>query len=239
MPISLRRSIRYLYQSFSKALTDPCMFDVVLDLFDAFATLHALLNRAFARKGILGTEVPSRQAQRPWRGSHGTAVQPGRRDAGCARSSNDEILPRCLLLGHGPRIPRRPKSARSGSGRTNQVRPRYRRLYASPDGVLNSSIDRLGVLAKIGPIPDVSCHSLNFGTEDKARLAFFTIDVAQWPTSPATTTLSMKAATWCSMPWLKRRRRNRFSTRTTRTSASGFPRRFRRCWGRCWCSAPT
>ena len=52
------------------------------------------------------------------------------------------------------------------------------RLYATPDGVLNSSIGRLGALAKIGPIPGVSCHSLNFGTEDKARLAFFTIDVA-------------------------------------------------------------
>ena len=50
IPVSLRRTIRYLYQSFATILADPCMFDVVLDLYDTFAALHAVLTEHLPEK---------------------------------------------------------------------------------------------------------------------------------------------------------------------------------------------
>lgn len=53
IPKSMRRTIAYMYQDFSNCLADPFLFDGVLDLYDAFATLYEVLTdflpRQFAR----------------------------------------------------------------------------------------------------------------------------------------------------------------------------------------------
>lgn len=44
IPSSLRRTIRYLYQEYSRCLADPFLFEVAVDLFDCFYTLHRVIS---------------------------------------------------------------------------------------------------------------------------------------------------------------------------------------------------
>lgn len=59
MPRSLRRAVEFLYQDFATLIADPFLFDVVLDLYDSFATLHAVLTDHLPR--ILARPDASRQ----------------------------------------------------------------------------------------------------------------------------------------------------------------------------------
>jgi hypothetical protein len=177
VPISLRRSIRYIYRSFATTLSDPCMFDVVLDLYDTFATLHAVLTEHLPE---LGHWVQK--------------FSPGISHVLCEDRTGQ--LSRLVEAMQNALLHRTAKSypdiafwdmAREFRGGLNQIVLAadapikcglgVARLYATSDDVSERTIDRLGVFAKIGPIPGVSCHSLNLGTEDKARLAFFTVDI--------------------------------------------------------------
>lgn len=47
VPMSLRRTIEYLFQDFATFIADPFAFDNVLDLYDCFATLHRMLVTEF------------------------------------------------------------------------------------------------------------------------------------------------------------------------------------------------
>ncbi|HET6252370.1 MAG TPA: hypothetical protein VFE47_32080 [Tepidisphaeraceae bacterium] len=49
IPLHLRRTIEYLYQNFATIIADPLMFDAILDLYDTFATLHAILTSHLPR----------------------------------------------------------------------------------------------------------------------------------------------------------------------------------------------
>ncbi|MFO0847184.1 MAG: hypothetical protein U0871_01310 [Gemmataceae bacterium] len=56
LPVSLRRATHYLFQIYAHCLSDPFLFDSVLDLHDTFATLHNLLCRILPAAPDGGTD---------------------------------------------------------------------------------------------------------------------------------------------------------------------------------------
>lgn len=179
IPRSLRQTIRYLYQNFAIIVRDPFLFDLVLDLYDTFATLHALLTEHLPAE-LERTDQPHID--------HGRVKQLSMMVA----AVNDALAHRMLRA--YPENPIREMGIDYRGG-LNQILfaadvpvkcglgmlRKYvyeQRLAQDPqaDRVV-SHRDSVGGLIQIDFEPGATCYPLAFGTESSARLAFFRVDV--------------------------------------------------------------
>ncbi|MGR3304149.1 MAG: hypothetical protein ACUZ8I_16850 [Candidatus Scalindua sp.] len=170
IPVSLRRSIEFLYQNFAILIADPFLFDVVLDLYDTFATLHAVLtehlpaqlqsealdnidNERIKQISLLVDAIHNALTHRML-GAYPDMVF---RDMAIDfRGGLNQIM-------HTADVP-----VKCGLG--------LLRKYVMPES-RSQKRDTIGSLTHITYTPGIKCCALNIGVEHKARLAFFEVDV--------------------------------------------------------------
>jgi len=173
VPVALRRTIEYLYLDFATLIADPFMFDVVLDLYDTFATLHETLTEHLPevvwkesgyRLGLLDARR-TEQLAKLVQALHNAlmhrvslAYPEGRlRDMAIDYRGG---LNQVLLAADAP--------VKCGLGL-------LRRYVLAPEREQERHI--VGAVTSVGFIPGAKSHSLCFGTEDKVKLAYFEVDV--------------------------------------------------------------
>jgi hypothetical protein len=177
LPVSLRRSIEFLFQNFAALISDPYLFDSVLDQYEMFATLHALLT------SHLPAQLESERQN---------SAYPIYLDQRRIKQLSDLVEAIHNAASHRmlkayPEEQKR-EMAIDFRGGLNQM------LY-SADAVLKCGLSLLrriayehddgaapkrssvGGIIKIGFEPGARCFPLAFGTEDKAKLAYFELDV--------------------------------------------------------------
>ncbi len=170
VPVSLRRSIEFLYQNFAILIADPFLFDIVLDLYDTFATLHAVLTehlpvqlqsealnsideKRVKQLALLVDAIHNALTHRMLR----AYPEVGFRDMAIDyRGGLNQIM-------HTADV-----SIKCGLG--------LLRKYAMPKDE-GKHRDIVGSLTRISYIPGIRCCALHLGTEHKARLSFFEVDV--------------------------------------------------------------
>ena len=177
VPVALRRTIQYLYQDFATVLGDPFLFDLVLGLYDAFATLYAVLTQHLRRSRA--EEVDKLAGE--WLG-----ILDEKRVEQLAMlvdATHNALMHRVLRA--YPEAPIR-DMAIDFRGGLNQ-------LLAAADAPMKCGLgilrkftradrrealrDRVGALTRVSFCPGAACYSLHFGCEDNARLAYFAVDV--------------------------------------------------------------
>ena len=179
VPISLRRSIEYLYQDYATLIADPFLFDVVLDLYDSFATLHAVLTdhlpKILGAKNVESTICPPRLLDEQRVEQLSTLIH-----------AIDDALEHRMVGAH-PDIRFRDMSIDFRGG-FNQVllaadAPMkcglglLRRLVQNPDSSSGTGRETVGALIQIHFVPGARFHILTLGTERWARLGFLAGDV--------------------------------------------------------------
>ncbi|MCX5638682.1 MAG: hypothetical protein NTX52_13480, partial [Planctomycetota bacterium] len=178
IPVSLRRTIEYLYQDFAILIADPFLFDAVLDLYDIFATLHTLLTEHLP--SALRAEIE------PSDGDSLGYLDEGRVEqlSMLVDAIHDALMHRVLKA--YPEAPVR-DMAIDFRGGLNQILLAadapvkcglgLLRKYALGKGK-GSPRNIVGGITRISFMPGARCRSFLFGTEDKAQLACFEADVA-------------------------------------------------------------
>lgn len=177
IPISLRRRVEFLYQSFAILIGDPHTFDLVLDLYDTFLTLHAILTKHL--KAIRAKEVEEYGGPQVHYLDEGRIAQLSSLiDAihnalmhRIAKSSYQDINYREMEIdfrgGLNQILMAADSPVKCGLGLARKL------LSNSED----NARDRMGGLTLINSMPGARINNLNFGTEIKARLAYFEADV--------------------------------------------------------------
>jgi hypothetical protein len=169
LPVSLRRSVEHLYQSFAICIADPFLFDMVLDFYDVFATLHGVLtdylpqvykseNNVIDEKtvqeiALLVDVISSAFARRMSKAYPEQQIRDMSIDF---RGGLNQIL----LAADVP--------VKSSFGLV--------RKFAFPHGKTEYR-DRVGSVTRISFLSGASCRPLNLGIENQARLACFEMDV--------------------------------------------------------------
>jgi len=176
VPVSLRRTIEYLYQDFAMIMADPFLFEVALDLYDTFATLHAVLTEHLPEK---------------------LAGESGRSEANLGVLDEGRVEQIAMLVGamQNALAHRMAKAHHESSIRDMAIdfRGGLNQILLSSDAVMKCGLGILrryvlngkeenksamvGVPTCVSFKPGARCYSLEFGIEDKAQLAFFEVDV--------------------------------------------------------------
>jgi hypothetical protein len=180
IPISLRRTIEYMYNNFAVLIADPFLFEVVLDIYDTLATLHALL-----------TEHLPKLLMKPGRKKTNLVYLDEGRVEQLAMLI--EAVQNAMLHSLAKAYPEFQKSdmAIDFRGGLNQILHSADSVMKCGLSVLRKHVikerkkgsqndyerDIVGVPTIVSCIPGARCYSLNFGTEDKAQLAFLKVDV--------------------------------------------------------------
>ncbi|HUW81402.1 MAG TPA: hypothetical protein VMZ31_01250 [Phycisphaerae bacterium] len=179
LPLSLRRTIEHLYQTFAILLGDPFVFDVPLDLYDTFATLHAVLTEH------LPATTVGRQIPRPYIGSVVLDRERVEQLALLTEAIQNALSHRIMKA---YREPLTRENAMDFRGGLNQI------LLAADapvkcglsllrpdaaDGGNGRTAERVGVgvVTRLSAVPGASCYSVKMGTEGQATLAFYEVDV--------------------------------------------------------------
>lgn len=177
MPSSLRRAIENLYQNYATILADPMVFDVVLDLYDTFVVLHAVLTKHLP--GVFQSTAGEGSA------TH-TVLDEGRamQLAALVDVLHNALTHRVFKASKGAIVRDMSSDLRGGM---NQILLAADapvkcalglvRHFASASGVSYRLGERLGALARISFAPGAECCSLRLGVEHEAQLAFFDVDV--------------------------------------------------------------
>lgn len=192
IPLSLRRSIEHLYQNFAIVIADPFLFDVVLDIYDTFATLHRLLTEFLPdsikavrhkygkdviplldrnRTDQLSMLVEALQNALMHRMAKAYPEVSIRDMAIDFRGGMNQIL----LAADAP--------VKCGIGLVRDYH--YHSEKLQPDVKSNEQQGKgkflrhseIGVLVKIGASPGAGIYSLSFGAEEHVKLGFFVMDV--------------------------------------------------------------
>jgi len=174
LPVPLRRTIEYLYQDFATMIADPFLFDVALDLYDTFATLHAVLTEHLPKQlkdkdeQRLGVDLLLLEGERVEQiGMLVDAIH----NALMHRIA--KVYPECQVR----------DMAIDFRGGLNQVllavdAPMKCGLGLMRKYVLHTKrYDVVGVVTRVGFRPDVRCCSLRLKTEKEAQLAYYEVDV--------------------------------------------------------------
>ena len=174
LPVSLRRTIEHLYQVFAATLGDPFLFDSVLDLYDAFATFHAILVKY----------LPELRRQETGRGPKEElgALDQGRVEqlAHFVDALQNALSHRIQKAYPEPHIRETGIDFRAGLNQTILASDAVLtsgvgllRRHAWQNDEKNTRTARTGAVAHISPLPGVGCYPLELGTEKDAILAFF------------------------------------------------------------------
>jgi hypothetical protein len=177
VPVSLRWTLEYIYQNYAILTADPFLFDVVLDLYDTFATLHAVLTRHLpaARRRQLNRKPDQ------WLG----ALDAGRVEqlAMLAQAIQNAMVHRMANAYPEARLRDMAVDFRGGLNQLVMAADvpvkcgmGLVRLHAHPSGK-RLDRDRLAAPTCIGFNPGARCVSLHLGTEDQARLGYCEVDV--------------------------------------------------------------
>ncbi len=177
IPLSVGRTILYLYDYCFNAIGNPASFDVILDLYDTFATFHAVLSEHLppvteSRQKQIGASVPTLDDDR-------------------VRQVSDMVgaMQSALLHRTSKAYPDISfwDMAQDSRGGLNQVvlaadapmkcALAIVRLFTGSRKFEERRREHVGVLAQINTRPGAECHSLRLGTERNARLAYFNVDV--------------------------------------------------------------
>lgn len=177
VPTSLRRTIEYLYQDFAIIIADPFLFDAVLDLYDTFATLHALLTEHLLC--VRALELRSTDGDSLGFLDEGRVEQLSM----LVGAIHDALMHRILKTYPEVHIREMEIDFRGGLNQIllaadSPVKCGLGLLRKYALGVCKGARrDTVGGLTRVGFMPGARCNLLMFGTEDKARLAYFEADV--------------------------------------------------------------
>ena len=179
IPRSLGRSIEHIYNTYAAILRDPFLFDVVLDLYDSFASLHVVLTEHLPVVRKAGAKD---NHARP-------VLDEGRvrQLAGFVDAMRNALVHRMYCASKEPYAGDMGMDLRGG---LNQIlfaadAPMkcglgVMRLYTDPGGK-RLGRERVGALTRIGLVPGATSLSLVLGTEEHVaeptRLGFFEVDV--------------------------------------------------------------
>jgi hypothetical protein len=188
VPVALRRLIDSLYQNFAILISDPFLFDAVLDLYDALATLHAVLtdylpNSRAEQSSERLPKIRWQQASERWIPYLG--LLDARRIeqlANFAQSLHDAMGHRLANAYLDNRVRDMAIDFRGG---LNQFLLAADAPLKCGLGVVrkfaregvSDTYDVIGGLTRTGFFPGARCHHLELGTEDKANLAYLEVDV--------------------------------------------------------------
>ena len=186
VPVALRGALQYAFEDFALLTGDPFYFDVLLDLYDTFGTLYAVLTRHLPRQQLGRCEAVGAQG-RPLldeaRVRHLSEIVAALHNAMLHRSSNafrdanwrDMAmdlrggLNQILLAADAP--------IKCGLG----VLRRFafdNDKARSRDATNRSPRDSVGCVMRVATTPGARCFKARFGVEKDARLAFFDVDVS-------------------------------------------------------------
>jgi hypothetical protein len=185
LPVSLNRNIELLFQNYASLIGDPFTIDSVLDLYDAFQSLHYLLTNCLYKNLI------SKEERKGERKIVGLDSDRTKQIAKIVDALNNSLIHRTMesypsgqnrdlasdfrgcmnqiLLSAGAPI-------KSGLGIVKRIinetlndLPKRNRQ--------NTGTMEIGGIIKIGFEPGERCVSTYFGTEDKVKIAYFELDV--------------------------------------------------------------
>ena len=178
IPASLRRNIESLFQNFAILVADYYSFDTVIDLYDAFATLHATLTDQL-------DTIRAKETQH----AHRIAIPP--LDDSRVQSLSEFVDALQNALSH-----RLANSYSEPVGRDMAIdlRGGLNQLLAAADATLKCGLgllrkyartpqgtkprrERVGGLTRITVRPGMRAFSLNLGTEKESQLCFVEADV--------------------------------------------------------------
>ena len=183
VPASLRRALEYCYQDFAIITADPFYFDVMLDLYDTFSTLHAVLVCHLPQKKLgmcEGTGSQGRALLDETKVRHLSEVVDALHNAVLHRTTNAfregnwrEMaidfrggINQILLAADAP--------VKCGLGILRRFAFHGTEKHASKNVKSRNSV---GCVMRVGTMPGARCYKARFGVEDSARLAFFDVDV--------------------------------------------------------------
>lgn len=176
LPISLRRTIEYLYQNFAVTIADPALFDVVLDLYDMFLTLHVTLTKYLPKQ--LNDKNEPKRIGKDLLLLEGERVEQIGMLVDAIHNALSHRIQKLYPEYHVRDI------AIDFRGGLNQILfavdapikcglGLMRRYVLGPD----RGYDAIGVLARVSFRPDARCCSLRLKTEKEAQLAYYEVDV--------------------------------------------------------------
>jgi hypothetical protein len=173
VPVSLRRTIEYVYHDFAIAIADPLIFDAILDLYDAFVTLCAVLSRHLpaTREKELGRPKDN------WLGLLDEE-----------RTEQLSLFAEAIDNAFTHRIPKAYPYLQVRDVSVD-FRGAINQLLLAPDAAMKCGLgllrryvladnrrETVGALMKVSFTPRAYIYSLNLGVENHARLAFFEVD---------------------------------------------------------------
>jgi hypothetical protein len=187
VPVPLRRTIEYLYRNFAIVSGDPFSFDVLLDLYDTFATLHAGLT-GDPPKHLGRCESSDLDDKGRDQGRILMDERKVRNLASLAEALHNAMAHRTL---NAFRTAEWRDMAVDFRGGLNQillatdaplkcglgVLRRFTAREAPPHSKRGTLKDTVGCFIRVGMTPGIRCHPIILGFERRARLAFFDADV--------------------------------------------------------------
>ncbi len=177
VPVALRRTIDHLYQEFASLLADSSMFDFVIDLYDVFATLHAVLTEHLLKARCRET---GRSPEAPFGPLDQSRIEQLAMLAGAIQNA---LAHRTVKVYPQSRIRDMATDFRGG---LNQVLLAADAVAKASLGLLRkhtlverqgSGRERVGVTTNVSSVPGAGCYVLKLGTEDDATLGFYEVDV--------------------------------------------------------------
>jgi len=176
VPVSLRRTMELMFSNYASLISNPNLFDSVIDLYDSFATLHVILTEYLPkeRKNAAKKEntnfrlINHNKVERLSElveGMHNALRMRVFKTIPEDKGMDLEVAFKGSLnqLIHAADVP-----VKCGLGLV--------RRYGLNLGSVERR-DRVGGFTSIGFVPGAKCHSLNLGVEDKAKLAHYEVDV--------------------------------------------------------------
>jgi hypothetical protein len=168
IPVSLQRMVEYLYQNFAILIGDPYTFDLVLDLYDAFSTLHAILTRHIVEESNRGQKLHYLDEGRVAQLSaivdaiHNALLH---RIAKARKETNYREMEIDFRGGLNQILLAADSPIKCGLGL-------IRRLFYE-----DKERDRVGGSTLISSLPGARINNLNFGIGAEAQLVYFEADV--------------------------------------------------------------
>jgi hypothetical protein len=177
IPIGLRRTIEYLFHNYCILTRDPFYFDVILDLYDSFASLYALLTVYLLDESVpLGCCTGSKETKRRLL------------DEGKVRSLTElaDSLHNAMAhrVGNAFRDATRRDMAVDFRGGLNQIILAADAPVKAGLGIVRRFVAKahernsISCVIRVTILPGVRCVKTVFGAEHNARMGIFDVDVA-------------------------------------------------------------
>jgi hypothetical protein len=176
IPVSLRREIECLFQNYAIYLADPFSFDVVLDLYDGFATLHAILVEHLRRVPLGRFESTEPEGRRLLDEARVRCI------AEFVDALHDALVHRTLRMFPNAQNLDMAVDIRGGVNQilhatdtTLKCGLGVLRRFSSPAQKARGR-DTVGCVIRLGKTPGARCCIAKLGVERWGRLAFFDMD---------------------------------------------------------------